>query len=285
MASEVRAASLTELGEGGGGFIGQDKDCILSGFKFITGHQFKKKDGAIAGKPATVLSFDLTVKEPDDDDHKNSTQFMIIGDPEHYKASSDNKAPSDEGPFLVLTGTYDNIWNKSPYGVWIAEFINNGLDPAVIAPGINKLNGVDVHLVGKALAKGKNAPPDMKERTILIVEKINAMPGEKAGKAATAAKTAGKTAPVAAAAAVGNGADLDTEAHTFVRDALAKAGGTLSKKDLTKAVFALTAGAKLGKHGQEITKRVNDDEFLSGLMDAGLAMYDPSADGAPVTAL
>src|SRR3954464_12959011 len=108
--SEVRSASLYELGEGSGEFIGENKDVVMSNFRFLTGHQFTRKSGEAAGEPATVCVVDITVEEPDDDEHARTTQYYAVGDPEHFQASADNKTPGKEGGYIVLTGTYDNIW-------------------------------------------------------------------------------------------------------------------------------------------------------------------------------
>lgn len=272
---EARSASLVQLGEGGGGFIGEDKDVILDNLRFITAHQFKKKTGEDAGKPSTVLAVDIKVKDPDDADHAESTQYYTVGDPEHFKASSDNKTPSDEGGFIVLTGTFDSIWAKSAYGQFISELLSIGLDPALLANGVQGLNGIDVHLVGKAQPKGKNAPADAKERKILVVSKINSLPGEKAAggaKSAPGAKTAAaaaKDAPPAAASG-----DIDEKAQQYVIAALKKEGASLTKKQLGQKVFGLANAAKEGKALAPIAKRVTEDEFLAGLAEAGV-MFTP----------
>lgn len=293
--SEVRSASLFEFAEGSG-FIGENKDVILRNFRFITGHVFTKKDGSPAVradggavKPKTVLAIDIEVKDPDDPEHAKTTQYLSIGDPEHYQASTDNKTPAQEGGYVVLTGTYDNIWTRCSYGIWMSELLS--LEPTLapaLAAGINVLDSIDVHYEGKVLPMGKVAKPTDKEQKILIPTKINAMPNaQQKGKGGAAAKSTSGTAkaatPATAAgsgAAAGGGGVDDTKVVAYLKTALAAAGGSSTKKDAAKAVFKLASDAKEGADIGPLTKRVNDDVFLGGLTDV---MYD--ADSGVITAL
>jgi hypothetical protein len=206
-------------------------------------------------------------------------QYFSAGKPDDWALDDDNEG------FVPLSGK-TGINNSTNLGKFIQSLVDAGFPAEMLDDGNYKvLQGLNCHVnqvtvERKGLVRtGKNAD---RPSTVLLVSKINAMPG-------TAGKTAGtgKVAPKAAAAVSGkaNGAakpapaatsadQIDEEIATALTMALAD--GPLAKKDAVQAVFNHFDGdPELKPLRNKAVARCGQAPYLKGLAERNI-IFDGS---------
>lgn len=166
-------------------------------------------------------------------------EYYSAGDAARLRPSADGKTfePVTEGASLN---------KQSKAAQFIASLFNAGLQD-LADDDITTLDGINVHLERRAdqERKGINATNSKgRQRTILLVTAINALPGAKA-------KGKGKV----------GGANIDAEVDAVVESALEAAGGEIVLAKLSQAVFKAGKGNPKLK---DITKRAQEADYLEG---------------------
>src|SRR3990167_1802900 len=185
--SETRTASLNPADAVQGGFL-DDADVIIEGASFAIWDYNGK------GKATTALR--VAYKDGDDKLHE---QYYSAGSPERY-------VPSDDGKKLLLTGTATGLSNQSNLVKYLTALVNAGFPVDKLGDDVSGLVGLRAHVNAVSQPRTNMQNEGDKDRTILLVTKIIALPGQKPGGGVSkAAGGAGKTAaakavPAAAAA-------------------------------------------------------------------------------------
>lgn len=225
--------------------------------------------------PGGVLALHI---EMEDEDGQTSDQYYSAGDLRFF-------TPSNDGKMAVPTGSKTALSSSSNAAQFIVSVVNAGYPVDQLEADVSVFEGMKVHVNRVAQPKRagiiKNQPQDDsgREKTILLVSKILAMPGEepvkkgaatKAGagtKASAASKPAAKASTPAAAQA--DDSDLDSILTDVVMTIVTEAGGSITKKALSTAVFQ---AMKDNPARNAAVKRVYVDEFLQ----SGPWTYDGS---------
>ena len=179
-------------------------------------------------------------------------QHYSAGKPEFLKASADGKR------FEHPSGEDAHINKSSNAASWIASIVSAGFPIAKLGDGdVTAFTGTKVQLQNQAQPKRAGIKDSVEGKTIPLVVKVVALPGEKKGatKAAAAAKTADDTA-------------LDAEAVTAVQVALAEAGGTLTRVKLGTNVMLKLAKEK-NPNMATIKRLASDANWLAAHSEEG----------------
>lgn len=240
-----------------GGLV-DDIDVTLDSVRFVLyDYDGKVQDGVLA----------LHVKMKDDDGTEYD-QYYSAGDPKFF-------VPSKDGKMAMPVGSRTALSSSSNAAQFLISLVNAGFPQEQMEADVSIFESMKVHVNRVAQPKRsgiiKNASDNDREKTVLIVTRIIAMPGEEPVKKGGAKTTAGtkaaapattkagtKAAPKAAAPA-----DDDDVAATLtevVTTALAEAGGTVTKKDITGIVFR---ALKDHPARNQAVKLVHTDEFLA----------------------
>lgn len=195
-----------------------------------------------------------------DGEDKTHEQYYSAGDPERY-------VPSDDGCSLIITGTSSGLNKTSNAALFITSLVNADAKVGELLAGgnISKIDGLRAHVnrVAQQKRAGLAGSDDGKNRTILLVTKIIALPGQKPsgakkGGAPTPAATASKAAP---AAGGGDASELDGKAAGYLLQILAERGGSVAKKEVPTLVFQAANNAK-DPDKAKLTTLVFKKEFL-----------------------
>lgn len=250
-----------------GGLV-DDIDVTLSSVRFV----LYDYDGKVA---EAVLA--LHVKMTDDD----GTEY------DQYYSAGDSKffVPSKDGSMAMPVGSRTALSSSSNAAQFLISLVNAGFPQEQMEADVTIFETMKVHVNRVAQPKRsgiiKNAGDNEREKTVLIVTRIIAMPGEEpvkkgGAKAGTTTKAAGSTKPAAGKAAATKAAapaasddDLSAALTEVVTTALAEAGGTVTKKDITGIVFR---AMKDHPGRNQAVKLVHTDDFLS----SGPWTYDGS---------
>jgi hypothetical protein len=218
-----------------------------------------------------------------DSDGLESEQYWSAGDPKFFVPSKDGKEAIPVGSRTALAG-------GSNFAILISSLVNAGYPADDLGSDISVFEGMQVHVARVPQPKRSGiinrGGENEREKTVLTVSKIINMPGEapvkKAGaaaaKATPAAAKAGTPAaakPAAAAksapAPAADTGDLDATLTDVTMEALAEAGGSMTKKDLATIAFRAPAFTD-AKSKAAAPKRAYADEFLT----TGPWSYDPA---------
>jgi hypothetical protein len=170
------------------------------------------------------------------------------------------------------------VWNKSDVFKLVKSLIDAGFPKNLIGGDLSVIEGTEVH-VNRVTQEGATyTDKDGKERqrTTLLVTKIyteQALLGKTKGGA-----VAGKAAKVtteAAATTAAAGDDNDAFATEILVGILEGADGKALPKDkLKQPAFLLIMKAKKAAIRDAVIARLQNDDFLGSLAEAGLVTYD-----------
>lgn len=169
---------------------------------------------------------------------------------------ADDWQPSKDGLTLVSIGSAKGLNKGSNLGIFLISIIEAGFPEDKLDDDCSIFEGMEAHFV-RVPAPKRNVVAQPRadgktfEQTILVVDKIVKMPWE-------SKKTAGK-ATGKAAAATEAGTDVGQLAVDTVMELLAEAGGSVTKAELSKAVFAKM---KTDPNRNAIVQMVYKDEWL-----------------------
>ena len=169
-------------------------------------------------------------------------------------------APSKDGTTLVSVGTARGINKGSNLAILISSIIEAGFPEDKLDDNCTVFEGMVAHMVRvpapkrTGIVKTPRADGKTFEATILVVDKIEQLPGEKKG-AKTTAKAGTATAPD------GGGEEFDIEAFAkdTVMEILMANDGSMSKADMSKAVFQKL---KTGPNRNAVVQLVYKDSWL-----------------------
>ena len=233
----------------GGGLV-DDVNVIWNKVRF---EMFDYQGSVPGGAPA--LKIDM--KDEDGEEHE---QYYSMG-------SANDWSPSMDGKQLISVGSASGIRASSNGGILLKSLVDSGFPKDQIGDDITVFEGLQCHVIRVPAPKrpgikkkeredGRDFGPD----TILIVDEIIAMPGEKkkpkGAPGKDKAKAKGKTKEEAPAASEG----LITKAQEAVLE-LVLEHGEVTKKKLPTLVFA---SMKDDTDRNAIAKLVFQDDFLEG---------------------
>lgn len=161
---------------------------------------------------------------------------------EHYTAGDAAKlVPSQDGKKFDPVGEASGIGKSTNAMQLITSIINAGFPEDRLTDEVTVFQGLKAHMNRVAQKSAKKA--DEKDRTVLVVSKILALPGEKV----TGAKAPGRVlqgpkpaaqAAAGAAPATTDASDIEALVSTTVMEILAaKGGGPVAQKDLNSELF------------------------------------------------
>jgi hypothetical protein len=183
------------------------------------------------GKSDPILALLVQMKDADGTEYE---QYYSAGDPKRYTIIQDGKA------IASITGG-GSLVKSSNASQFINSIVNSGFSKNLLGAGdVTAFEGTNCHVRRVAQEKRagltQQADASGREKTILLVTKINSLPGEKMGKGTAAKATAAKATAAAPAASNGSG-ELTDRAVEIVMGILAENGGTILKSKLPTAVF------------------------------------------------
>lgn len=239
-------ASLRPSDAASGGFLDAANATITSA-RFV--------DSYPNGTARTLLRVAF---EPEDG--KERTEYYSAGDPAKIKPNADGKS-------LVPKDARMN--SKSGAVKFIGSVIDGGFPLDRINDDISVIDGTKVFLRRKAQPKTGNAEIDAKDRDLLLVERVLALPeeGAKTAKKVTA-KVAPKAAPKAATpatpAAAADSGSVQAELEAIVTGILATApNNTVPRNRIGNAIFQVTVKAKNPNRGPLMTLASNTEYMTS----------------------
>jgi hypothetical protein len=233
----------------GGGMI-DDVDLTVKQARFVLWDY----DGKVAN-PTLALKLDL-----EDDDGVVHEQYYSAGDPKHF-------VPSNDGTRAVPTGTKSALSGSSNMFLLIASLTDSGFPEDQLSDDVSVFDGLRGHFIRVPQPKRTGLPTqpgaDTRDKTVLVMNKLIAMPGATVKGKKAAGKPNGQggkaAAPAASAAAT---TDLDEKAQDVVMSVLADRDGSVAKKDIASAAFKAASDVD-AKTKAQIAKLVYTDEFLN----------------------
>jgi len=223
----------SEMAHGGG--LVDDVDVTIKESKFVAWDYQGKQD------PVLALGITFT-----DDDGTEYDAYFSAGNLKDF-------VPSKDGKQILPVGTKTALNDGSNFAFFLTSAINAGFPEDQIENDITILTNMYCHV--KRVPQPKRSGiadtnTSGREKTILTVEKIHALPwdnkGKKvAGKPASGAPKVGGKPAVAAASGKANGAAAETTttgeiaeaAQMAVMEAVSDAGGSIAKAKLSQALF------------------------------------------------
>lgn len=179
--------------------------------------------------PQPVLAVKVTMQPEDGDEAVD--QFYSAGDLKNWM-------PSKDGKRAVKVGTASSLNNGSNFAQFITSLVNAGFPEDKIADDVTFMVGTQGHVkrVPQPKRSGiiRGGGTEGREPTVLLMTKIDALPGEgKKGKKSTTKKASASTPSTPNASSE----EIDGKAVGAVLAVLAEQGGSVSKAKLSAAVF------------------------------------------------
>lgn len=253
MAKKERRGASLKPSDASSGFSLDDVDGTLVTLRFTDEPppQYTPQD------PTLFLVVDFTGK-----DFEDCSQHYSAGKLARFIPSDDGlrAVPADEDDYDGDGNPNISLVKSTNAILFLKSIVDNGFDEEKIGDEVDVFEGLDVHLrqVPQPKRSGLDSADD-KVKTILLVSKINAMPGDKKkGKKAASKK---KAAPVEATE------DLTDKATDIVIAAVAASENGLAKKELLVEIFKALAK---DDDRSAVVQLVKSDEFL----DAGPWTYE-----------
>jgi hypothetical protein len=263
----ANAVSLKPSDQQQGGIL-DDMDVDLKSLTFVE-YDYNGK----ADKPTLALLVVMGDSEGTDHD-----QYFSAGDLSRFQ-------PSPDGKYAVAVAGAKGLSTTSNAALFLKSIVDQGFPEDRITHTVEPFEGANVHVVRVPQPKrsGLVQAEGERERTVLVVSKINRLPWEKqGGKPAARPQAASISRPTAAgagkstsapAAATNGENDLTEEAQGIMLQLLEAKGGEVAKKGIAPGVFKLLAG---NPARAELLKTLTDEEFLLSGAEGGLWAYENS---------
>jgi hypothetical protein len=135
-------------------------------------------------------------------------QYLSAGDLTRFVPSEDGKraVPAEGSTATALN-------NNTNCAAFLASIMEQGFPKKLVSDRVDVFEGCNVHVNRVPQKKRAGLATDGKEREVLIVTKINSLPGEKATTAAAASRPKGvKAATASPKKAAGSASDTESEA-------------------------------------------------------------------------
>jgi hypothetical protein len=240
------------------GFL-DDEDVII---KTVRAEMFD-----YAGQRANDPSPAIAVEYCRDGEDKSNKQYYTAGSSKHQIPSADGKTFDNLRPNPEEQNGFPENCNAI---MWLQSIINAGFPTDKLGDDLSVFDGMAVH-VNQVPAPERTGLSGTKDKTILIVTKINALPGEKKAKSKSTVKTGtkgskAKTATPAKTTAAATDTDAADEVTTRAAEvlliALASAGPEGIKKAalIPKVVPLITGDDPLRS---KIVPKIIEDAFLT----------------------
>ena len=201
-----------------------------------------------------------------DEDGDESEQYWSAGDVKNW-------VPSPDGKRLQSVSSVEKQNISTNMGILVKSLVDSGFDQDLIVDDVSIFEGLVAHMIqvpapkrGGTMARAPRADGRTFEATILVVDSIVTMPGEKraARRGATGVRipaASTKTAPAAASDRALEATAVNT-LKKILEDNLGTHPDGLLKAELPRLVFdKLRANKELRN---SVTTMVNDDDFLTG---------------------
>lgn len=226
-----------------------------------------------ADKPALAIRMEI---EPDADSGIDPFfQHYSAGDLAFFHPSMDGKSPVDvedwknkeledvQGIYAFAVSKREQLAKTSNYADFVQKAIDVGFPIDLIGSDCRFLEGTRGHFQRVPQQKRSGQADDGKKREILVLTRIDEIPGK--GKAAAGAKAAPKAAAKAGApaeaASGGDNEELDNLLDEIVIEAISNSeDGIVPKSKLAPLAMAKLTGA----NKQKGVKRIASLEYLTG---------------------
>jgi hypothetical protein len=218
-------------------------------------------NGSVA-VPVPALHVSITYDK--DGSEETKEEYYSAGKPEKVQPTSDGKGFDIEGD--------KGLSQNCKAAQFLKSLVDAGLDEDEYLGDndVTKMDGIGVHLERRPDASSGFGSTEKKDRTILLVTKINHLPGEapkgaKAKptptKATTTKPAAGKPAPAKPGA---KPKGLEAQLVPVIEEILSEADeNTVAKSELSKLVFDKVKGnPELKANLRDLTKLSQNEEFL-----------------------
>lgn len=228
----------------GGGLI----DDVNVTFKDCRFEMFDYEGKVIPGVPSLKVNM---VTEEDEESAQN-----------YSMGSAQDWAPSENGKELMSVGKATAIRTTCNGGIFLQNLVDAGFPADDLGTDISVLDGLKVHVIRIPAPErpGLKKKDKRFEDTILVVDDILALPGEKA-KSKTKSKTKAKGKDKAKDKAPdGDAPDVNDKAVDTVVTILAGNDGSVTKKALPGKIFQVL---KTDPDRNEVIKVAFEDDFLS----------------------
>jgi len=244
MAKERRGASL-KPSDAASGFSLDDVDGTLVTLRFTD----EPPPQYVPQDPTLFLEVSFTGK-----DFEDCSQHYSAGKLARFVPSEDGlrAVPADEDDYDDDGNPNISLVKSTNAILFLKSIVDNGFDEEKIGDEVDVFEGLDVHL--RQVPQPKRGGLDAvgaDPKPILLVTKINALPGEK--KKGKRKATSKKAAPVEASG------DVTEKAINTVIAAVAVSENGLKKKDLLIEIFKALAK---DDDRNEVVALVKTDEFL-----------------------
>ena len=208
----------------------------------VVGSSFVIREGEGEIKSSPCLKLDITLEDGD----KVYNEFLSAGNLKDF-------APSKDGNELIPVGSRTSLNAGCKLAMFCRSLLEAGMPEAMVdSIGSNAkcLVGAQFYVVRQTVKARREG---QKDYTVLIVDKVESLPGE----TSTKGKGSGKGKAKAAAAAAPATGDLDAKTEAILKEILEKQGKPIAKKSLPSLVFAAT-------QDKDILDVAFDDAFLGG---------------------
>lgn len=205
--------------------------------------------------------------------------------PDHYTQAYscgplEKYTPSDDGTYVIASGSAKGFNKSSNVIMFLTALLNKGYPEAELGKNdISLLDGMEVHLVQVSQPKREGLRDQPAEaKSITLIDRIIAMPGEGSGaKAPAGAKTApaakakvapATKAPATTAKAKGPSAsdpDIVASAHSHIMAIVLENGGKATKAEIAGKIFkALASESDVAVKNATIQAAYKDETLKSG---------------------
>ena len=240
MAKEVGVSLNPEDFVEGGGLL-DDVDVTVKSARFA----MFDYDGK---SPVTVPALQITFDQADGED---VVQYWSMGKAADWQ-------PSPSGKKLLPIGSATGIVKSSNGGIFFASLLNAGFPTDRLADGdISCLDGMEAHVIRTPAPKRTGLVNEKKDATILIIDKVIALPGE--GKKKNTRSSKGSKG----AATTASGDEVSKVATNAIMALLNSNDGSIERADLLTDVFQyVTENNKDAKLAKAATQLAYQDDFL-----------------------
>jgi len=171
-----------DFAEGGGGLL-DDVDALITGMRF-------DRDCTYGGRitdPVLALEISMVIQNPTEGQDPQHVEFMSAGSRDYFEVE-------DNGHKLLPLGSKTQLHKNTKAAQFLTSIVQAGFDASQMGDSIAVLEGITVHLSRREVGKGHfggTHDEQGRPKTILLCDRIVALPGQAAPKATAS------TAPIA----------------------------------------------------------------------------------------
>lgn len=218
-------------------------------------------------KPPGVPIFCVGLTDLDTDEDYGNQESWSLGSAKDWKPSSDGKE-------LIAVGSANSIRSSTKLAKLLESMVSNGFPKDKLTGNVALFDGLQcvmrrvaykTDLVQKERPDGRKFDP-----TVLVVEEILSLPGEKKSGKGTSPKSSAKSNKKEEVSEVSD--DTKLKVAQFVQELLEEAGEEgVPKKTLPTSAFKKFKG---DNDQSEIVQLVNKEDFLKEMAEAGFFTFE-----------